>query len=415
MGGSFFIGLSGLNANAQGIKNVGNNLANSNTIGYKATNLFFEELRAAIDIGGISGGQGVISGSTQQVWTQGNVQQSQVATDMALQGSGFFVVGDNVNSQYYTRAGNFQVNKDGYLVTQDGKFVMGYPAVRGTIDTNSPLGPISLAPGTVLPAQASTTLRFVSNLNSQAAEGESFSTSAVVYDSLGASHTVTATFTKTANSGEWDYDISILETDVDPNADPSSTLSLATGTLAFDSDGNLADTNPQSISLQIQNLANGADDLEIGLELFKDGTLTDSYVTQYNLPSSTSESFQDGNGAGTLTSVFVLENGVIEGLFSNGETAPLGQVAAASFTNPQGLVRVGENMYARTSTSGEPTIGEPGTGGRGIVRGNSIEMSNVDIAEEFIKMIVFQRGYQANSRVVTTSDQITLEALQLKQ
>src|SRR5690606_31455792 len=229
------------------------------------------------------------------------------------------------------------------------------------------------------------------------------------------SHTVTATFSKTANSSEWEYDISIPATDVDPNADPSSTTSLATSTLAFDSDGNLADTNPQSIGLQIQNLANGARDLEIELELFKDATLTDSYLTQYNLPSSTSESFQDGNGAGTLTRVFVLENGVIEGLFSNGETAPLAQVAAASFTNPQGLVRVGENLYARTSTSGEPTIGEPGTGGRGIVRGNSIEMSNVDIAEEFIKMIVFQRGYQANSRVVTTSDQITLEALQLKQ
>lgn len=414
MSGAFFIGLSGLTSNSLGIKNVGNNLANTNTIGYKASNLFFEELRSASE--GPDGGQGVDVSATQQVWTQGNIQQSQLATDMAIRGSGFFVVGDGVNSQFYTRAGNFEIDAEGKLVTSSGLYVMGFPVVNGDIDPNADLTSIDVTPGKILPANATREIQFVTNLNSETLsetvnpELASFSTAVLTFDTLGASHAVTATFTKTDTG--WRYDMTIPAADVGGAAnDPP--VSIQSGTLTFDSDGKLVSPASAVTGITITGLANGASDIVFDWALYDEQG--EGLLTQFNLPSSTSETFQDGNGAGTLTTLYVLEDGTVEGLFSNGETSPLGQVVLSNFTSPQGLVRVGDNLYARTTQSGEPTIGAASTGGRGRIQGNAIEMSNVDVAEEFIKLIIFQRGYQANARVITTSDQITLETLQLKQ
>jgi flagellar hook protein FlgE len=411
MGGSFFIGLSGLTANSMGIENVGNNIANTNTIGFKINNLFFEELNAASNgVQGEATGNGVVPAAVQQVWTQGNIQQSQVPTDMAIQGGGFFVVGDGVNSQFYTRAGNFLVDREGQLVTNDGMLVLGYPAVNGTVATDSDLSPIILTPGKLLPAETTSLIRFVTNLNSETLDGEGFSSSTVVFDSLGASHAVTARYTKTPAG--WDYELTVPAIDVGGAVGDPPTV-IDSGAMTFDSNGVLTVPAADVTGITISGFANGASDLTFDWDLHNtDGTTN---LTQFNLPSSTSETFQDGNGAGTLSGVIVNADGVIEGLFSNGETSPLAQVALASFTNPQGMIRVGDNLYARTTASGEPTIGTPSSGGRGSVQGNALEVSNVDIAEEFIKLIIYQRGYQANSRVITTSDQITVEALQLKQ
>jgi flagellar hook protein FlgE len=414
MSGAFFIGLSGLTSNSLGIKNVGNNLANTNTIGYKASNLFFEELRSASE--GPDGGQGVDISSTQQVWTQGNIQQSQLASDMAIRGNGFFVVGDGVNSQFYTRAGNFEIDAEGKLVTSNGLYVMGFPVVGGTIDPNADLTPIDVTPGKILAANATTEVHFVTNLNSETPSETvnpdlaSFSTSTLTYDSLGASHAVTVTFTKTDTG--WRYDMTIPAVDVG-GASTDPPVSIQTGTLSFDSDGKLIAPATDVAGITVSGLANGASDIVFDWTLYDEQG--EGLLTQFNLPSSTSETYQNGNGAGTLTTFYVLEDGTIEGLFSNGETSPLGQVVLSNFTSPQGLVRVGDNLYARTTQSGEPTIGAASTGGRGRIQGNAIEMSNVDVAEEFIRLIIFQRGYQANARVITTSDQITLETLQLKQ
>jgi flagellar hook protein FlgE len=414
MSGAFFIGLSGLTANSTGIKNVGNNLANTNTIGYKASNLFFEEVRSALE--GAEGGQGVGVSSTQETWTQGNIQHSQIPTDMAIRGHGFFVVSDSVNSQYYTRAGNFEINRDGKLVTAGGLFVMGYPVVDGEIDPNAELTTIDMTPGQILAPRATEEIHFVTNLNSETPsetvnpEAASFSSSTLVYDSLGAAHSLTATFTKTDTG--WRYEMSVPAIDVGGTSTDPPTV-VDSGTLAFDADGKLTSPATDVQNITIAGLANGASDIVFQWTLYDEQG--EGLLTQFDLPNSTSKTFQDGNGAGTLTDVFVLEDGTIEGLYSNGETGPLGQVVLSSFTSPQGLVRVGDNLYARTTQSGEPTIGMAATGGRGRIQGSAIEMSNVDIAEEFIQMIIFQRGYQANSRVITTSDQITLEALQLKQ
>jgi len=411
MSGPFFIGLTGLTSNSLGIRNVGNNLANSNTVGYKTTNLFFEELRAATT-GGAEGGQGTMPGLVQQVWSQGNVQQSQVATDMSIRGAGFFVVGDGISAEFYTRAGAFTLNREGHLVNTTGMFVMGYPVnpVTGEVNTNSTLVPLNLQPGKVLPAVATSEVRFNTNLNTEALIGEQFSTTALIYDSMGASHPLTVTFTKTGPD-TWDYEVSVPGENVSGGTAGTPEI-IDTGTLTFDENGKL--TGPAADITGISFIpANGADTLSINWDLYDvDGTC---HLTQFNLPNSTSQTFQNGNGAGTLSEVLVRGDGVIEGIFSNGETAPLGQLALALFTSPQNLVRAGDNLYSRTTKSGEPTIGTPATGGRGRVQGNSLELSNVDIAEEFIKLILFQRAYQANSKMITTADQITREAIQMKQ
>jgi flagellar hook protein FlgE len=445
MGGSFFIGLSGLTASSVGIKTVGNNLANANTVGYKANNAFFQELLFA-GISEMQAGQGVIPSRIQQVWSQGNIQQSQVATDMAVQGAGFFVVGDGVNSEFYTRAGNFVLDSEGYLVTGGGMYVMGYPAKDGTIDQNSSLTKLNISLGQVLPPKSTQLVRFVTNLASgtpvcpanpttEEVNASSFSTSVTVYDSLGESHIVTARFIKTAPD-QWTYVMSLPPSDVDTDIYPDGVI--AVGTMTFGSDGTLSSVDPDAswtspggvtyqpgngtvsdnqpsdvFGIEISDLKNGASTITFDWDIV-DLASGKVFLSQFNLPSATSETYQNGNSAGALTSVIVRKNGVIEGLFSNGETSQLGQVVLANFTNPQGLVKAGNNLYARTTDSGEPTIGAAGTGGRGEIHGNALEMSNVEIAEEFIKLIIFQRGFQANSRVVMTADEITQEAIALK-
>jgi len=339
-----------------------------------------------------------------------------LSTDMAVRGSGFFVVGDGVNSQFYTRAGNFETDPEGMLVTSDGLYVMGFPVVDGAIDQNADLTPINITLGQILPAVATGEVHFVTNLNSETVSETvnpdiaTFSTATQINDSLGASHTMTVAFTKTDTG--WRYDMTIPAVDVGGAlSDPP--VSIQSGTMTFDADGKLVTPAADVAGITVSGLANGASDIVFDWNLYDEQG--DGFLTQFNLPSSTSETYQDGNSAGTLSDIFVLEDGTIEGLFSNGETAPLGQVVLSNFTSPQGLVRVGDTLYARTTQSGEPTIGAANTGGRGRVQGNAIEMSNVDVAEEFIKLIIYQRGYQANARVITTADQITLETLQLKQ
>lgn len=405
MGSSFFVGLSGLTSNSLGLRVVGNNLANSNSIGYKSNNLFLQELVFA----GSQFGRGVLAPTLQQVWAQGNIAQSQIATDMAIQGSGFFIVG-NQNGQFYTRAGNFLIGPDGRLMTPDGFDVLGYPVnATGAIDLNSPLTSLDLSPGKVIPPRETSLVRFKTNLNSETAVGEVFSTSAIVFDSLGQSHSVLVEFTKTAPG--WDYQMTVPAEDVGglPSDPP---VVVNSGSMTFDNQGILTTPAADITGITISGFSNGAADLTFDWNLY--GSSGESFLTQFNLPSATSETFQDGKSAGTLTSFIVRKDGVIEGLFSNGESEPLGQLAVANFSNLQGMAKAKNGLFAQTLQSGEPSIGEAGTGGRGEVLGNALENSNVDIAEEFIRLILFQRGYQANSRVITTADEITQEALNLK-
>ena len=408
MSGAFFTGLAGLVANAKGIETVGNNLANSNTVGFKMNNIFFQELISASNqLQKL--GQGVQIADIRETFSQGGIQSSQVPTDMAIQGSGFFVVGDGITSQFYTRAGNFLVNNDGTLMTTEGFFVLGYPSVNGVIDRTVDLVPLNISAATSLEPQATSIMQFEGNLNSDLLVGEVFTTAITVFDSLGDNHQVTFQFTRTAAG--WDYELQIPALDTG-GLDTDPPIVVDSGSLTFDGQGRIATPAADVTGITLSGLANGADDLVIDWQLFdSDGN---GVVTQFKLQSQVSDSFQNGNSAGILSSIVVRRDGVIEGLFTNGEASPVGQIALAKFVNPQGLVKVSGNTYSRTFASGDPTIGEPETGGRGLIRGNSLESSNVDIAEEFVKLIIFQRAYQANSRLVTTADEVVQEAIALK-
>ncbi len=407
-GASFFTGLSGLKANSQGLNVVGDNLANANTIGYKAKNAFFFELQSASSLD-LQAGQG-LKDSIQQVWTQGNIQQSRVATDLAVSGPGFFVVGDEQGSLFYTRDGSFHLDRQGFLVTANDLQVLGYPVVNGKVDQSSKIAPLQLGAGAVLEPNATELIRLTLNLDATAEVGDAFLTSVVVYDSLGDSHAVSTEFTKTA-TGEWGYDMTVPAEDLGglPTDPP---VSISSGTLTFDSKGQLTSPTSDITGITISGLVNGADDIVFDWGLI--GAGGQGEVSQVSLPSATAQTFQDGNGAGNLTSILVRNDGVIEGLFSSGFSAPLGQIVLASFANNQGLVRAQDNVYANTSFSGEPNIGAAITAGRGAIIGGALENSNVDIAEEFIKLILFQRAYQANSRMITTADEVTQETIQLK-
>ena len=415
MGAPFLVALSGLQANSTGLQAVGHNIANANTVGYKANNIFQQELSYQSE-DGLKVGLGVTR-STRSDWSPGTIQQTKLATNMAIRGEGFFVVTDGT-SHFYTRAGDFLVNKNGKLATSDGFLVLGYPAVNGKIDTTAQLTGIEVNKGILLNPVTTTSFRHLSTLDSSTAVGGAFSTSLIFFDSLGAEHSLTSEFTKTATG--WDYEITVPAGDFAGGASTDPPVVVATGSLVFDSDGILTTPAADITGIDITasgSFANGAADMTLTWELF-DAT-GDSHVRQLDLPSSTQKTHQDGRGAGSLSSIFVRGDGIIEGKFTeaqfaSGDTSVLGQIIIATFTNPFGLNPAGKNSYVGSSESGAATIGVPGAGGRGSIQGTALENSNVDITEEFIKLILFQRAYQASARVVLAADEITQEAIQMK-
>jgi flagellar hook protein FlgE len=286
-------------------------------------------------------------------------------------------------------------------------YVQGYTVTNGATNSAGTLGKLQLSPGTSLSPQATSTVALDSNLNSNAAAGDRFSTSIDVYDSLGKAHTVTYTFTKGA-ANTWGYSITVPGEDVGQ----TDAVEISTGSLAFNSAGQLTSPSADVTGLQITGFANGAADLSFTWEIKNQAGA--SRLTQFNNPSSTSQAVQNGYSFGTLTGFQVDQSGYVLGTFSNGQVQILAQLALANFNNPQGLIREGQNYFVASPFSGEPIIGAPGTAGRGSLVGGALELSNVDIAQEFTSMILAQRGYQASSRIITTSDEIIQEALGLK-
>lgn len=364
-------------------------------------------------------GAGTQAGSMPSTFTQGSVTSTGVPTDVAIQGSGFFVVqrGGVIS---YTRAGNFAVDKDNFLVTSDGQQVLGYPAVNGIVNTGQALAPLQLGAGTISPPTTTTTVQIQTNLNAAATVGGTdgtYSTPLTIYDSLGASHTLTLTFTKT-NANTWDYSLSIPANDLNPINGTPQTGILATGTLTFDGNGVLigpVDASGNLINItgiDAISLADGASDMSFDWNLLNGTT---PVITQVAAPSSTSSTQQNGSSSGTLSNFSIGADGTVTGSFSNGKTAALGQVALASFANVLGLQRAGDTNYTETLASGQAVLGTAGTGGRATLAGGSLELSNVDISTEFAALIVAQRAFEANAKAVTTFDQITQDTINLKQ
>ncbi len=413
---SFSIPLSGLTSSSAALSTIANNIANLNTIGYKSMrtlfrDLFYQTIGTSGSGNPIQQGAGVAVSAIPSNFTQGSVDPTGVATDVAIMNDGFFIASKNGVTSY-TRAGNFYIDRtDNSLVTAEGAQVLGYPAVNGTISTGQGLTSLKLGQGTISPPTATSTIQIRTNLDASAAVGSaegSYSTPITVYDSLGATHVLTFTFTKTA-ANAWTYSLTIPAADVGQSGNP---VVLSTGNLTFDGSGNLVTPATDVTGISITGFADGASDLSFDWKLY-DGTT--GLLTQVASASSTSATQQDGSGSGALTSFSIGSDGIITGAFSNGKTAVLGQIALATFPDEQGLLRMGANAFNETLASGQAVVGVPGTGGRGTLSGGALELSNVDIAKEFAALIVAQRGFQANARAVTTFDQITQETINLKQ
>jgi len=411
---SFSTALSALSADTTAIDVVGNNLANLNTPGFKTSTVSFHDLvtqSIGAGLGSTQVGFGVGTPITLRHFSQGAIQSTSGPLDGAIQGDGFFVVKDAQGQTQYTRGGNFVVNSKGNLTAATGEELQGWTINNGILDTNTPVGPITVPVGSLAPPLPTTGTSVDLNLNAAATAGpppDKFSTSVEVYDSLGVSHIVTFNFTKNANANEWDYSAGI------PNADTVAAGTPATGTLIFDGNGHLISPLPTDVPpvIAATGLVDGASDMAITWDLFNKGT---ARITQFAQTSATSAIAQNGTPAANLVSVGLSDGGQILAKYSNGQQTVVGQLALATVRNPESLIAVGNSNYQLSAASALPAIGLPGTGGRGTVLGGSTEASTVDIAREFTNLIVFQRGYQANARMVTTVDQLSQDTINLKQ
>ena len=418
--GSFSASLSGLNANHQKLQVIGNNLANINTVAFKGSTVNFADLvRQSVGGSGVNPmqiGLGVGLGSIAANFSQGGIESTGIATHVAIQGNGFFIVGDASNPMY-TRAGNFSFDANGTLVTTDGKKVLGYTAidpVTGKISTTGQASSINIPPGVLRKPVASSQFGVTANLDSRATVGSTFTTSVQVYDSLGDPHVATITYTKTG-VGAWGYTVSVPGADV-TGGTVGTPFNIATGTMTFDNTGKLATVNggaAADVTITSPSWRNGAAAVNFTWDLVNtNGTPS---ITQYAAASATSSTTQNGSPSGVTSNVVTINpSGEILASIGIGQTVVVGQLAMAAFNNPEGLVSAGGNMFSATVESGNPSVGLAGTGGRGALVGNALEQSNVDIAQEFTQMILAQRGYQANSKSITVADELLMDTLNLK-
>jgi flagellar hook protein FlgE len=408
---SFSTALSALGAHSTAIDVVGNNLANLNTPGFKTSVVSFHDLvtqSLGAGLGETQVGFGVGRPITLRQFSQGAIQTSSGPLDAAIQGDGFFVVRDPSGASLYSRGGHLQVDLSGHLTTSTGEKLQGWTNLNatGVVDTNAPLSDIVVPVGTLKPPITTKNISMDLNLNAAAAAGAVFSNSIEVFDSLGNSHIVKVQFTKSATANQWDYEITV------PNEGVGTPVSVQ-GQVTFDATGRLATPAagdaPPVISLT--GLTDGAADMDVNWDLWVNGT---ARLTQYSQASAVSAVAQDGAPAANLIRVGLADGGKILAQYSNGQQTVVGQVAMALVRNPESLIAVGNNNYALSARSALPAVGLPNTGGRGSVLGGAVEASTVDIAKEFTNLIVLQRGYQANARVVTAVDELSQETINLK-
>ena len=396
----FYHGLSGLNASSKNLDVIGNNIANSNTTGFKSSRAEFNEM-VATAMGAASGdnaGIGVSVAAVAQQFTQGLILPTNNGLDMAFNGDGFFVVNTSTGTAY-TRSGNFQLNKAGELVTVNGDKVMGYTVDPTTGQRNS-VTPTELVfpTGAPIPAKATQNVTAVLNLDARAnlAAGDAtatppiaptpratYGTSLQVYDSLGAAQPATVYFEKTG-ANTWNV-----------FSDLTSTTPI--GSMTFNSDGTLQSATPSPLQLNITP-STGASPLTVNFDLSK--------TTQYGSSWSVAKLTQDGYASGELTDVNVSSDGILMAQYSNGVTRAEAQIALAKFANSQGLIPDGNNNWIASNDSGAPVLGAAGDGTFGVIQGNALEQSNVDLTAELVNMMTAQRAYQANAQTIKTQDQI---------
>ena len=388
---SLFSGISGLRSHQTMLDVTGNNIANVNTTGFKSSQTQFQDALSQV-VQNASGAQAGTGGTNPaQVglgvrvagvttnFTQGASQLTGRSTDMMIQGDGFFVVRKGADT-FYTRAGGFDFDATGQMVLPgEGALVQGWAAVNGVIDTNSPLTDLKVPAGTLMAAVPTTAANYTGNLQSDAANATTLERAITVYDSTGVERDVKLSFTKAAAG--W----SLSATD--------GVATSAYGPVTFNGAGAL--TSAATLTL-------GAVTVDL------------SKVTGFAGVETVAASTQNGHSAGTLQAFSLGADGTITGSFSNGLKQAVGRIALGSFTNPAGLEKAGGSLFRTTVNSGNAQVGAAGTGGRGGLAGGALEMSNVDLSSEFTNLIIAQRGFQANSRVITTSDELLQELVNLK-
>jgi flagellar hook protein FlgE len=410
MGTAFNTALSALNADSTAIDVVGNNLANLNTTGFKASDAEFSDLMAEQLGTGTGNGQvglGVGQLASIQDFSQGSISTTGGALDAAIQGNGFFVVKDSTGDQLYTRDGSFQLDASGNLITATGQNVQGWMANNGVVNASGPTTNITVPVGSTIAPSATANMSMSVNLDSATAVNGTYSSPIQVYDSLGTAHTLTVTYTETA-AGAWSYNVTVPQADLTSG----SNNVVATGTLAFDANGNL--TSPAAgapIAISVSNLADGANTMNINWNVYNAaGT---GQITQYGQASSMSNPTQDGFAAGQVSEVSIQNGGLVVAKYTNGQQVTLAQLAVASIANPTSMVQVGDNNLQATAATAQAAIGAAGAGGNGTIEGGALEASNTDMASEFTKLLTYERSYQAASRVITTADQLTQDTVNL--
>jgi flagellar hook protein FlgE len=424
------IGASGLRSNSEALGVTGDNIANVNTVGFKRSRAVFQDVlgRSIATFEPIkTAGAGSRMAQVEQMWSQGSLVTTDSPTDLAIQGDGFFVVEGNLggaDARFYTRAGQFHINSEGKIVNEDGLRLQGYTA-DGQGVMGATVGDIVVSRGTV-PASATTEVQMAANLDSNAQvpaiipfdianpNGTSnFANQATVYDSLGNAHEITMYYNKTAaNSWEWH---AVIAGDQVSNGQPGVPYEGASGTLTFTTDGAL---DTETLSASSWDFIGATPGQAIAFD-FGNSITTDNGdglegSTQYAAPSASIALTQDGYASGTVAGISIAKDGTVLGIFSNGQQRAIGQVVTADFANVTGLERTGQGLWIETIASGQALIGEPDSGGRGGVVAGALEQANVDLGTEFVNLISYQRGFQANSRVITTADEMYGELVNIK-
>jgi len=433
---SFSIPLTGLEADSTALNTIANDLSNMNTTAFKSestnfSDLFYQQIGSTGSGDPIQVGAGVKVASNEISFTQGSINSTGDSTDVALNGSGFFVVGNGSGGYEYSRAGNFSLDSNGDLVTSNGLNVMGYPAVDGVVNTNAPLTAVNVPVGQVQEPQATTTMNMTANLDSATAAGTTFPAQVTIYDSLGEAHVATVTYEPGAVANTWTYSVALPASDYSAAGGDAAPAAI-TGTMTFDQHGNLTQVQPtgaanpstvgtapgdvSSIALNFNPaaanvLADGAAGLNVQWNLL--GAAGTPTISQVDTTSAVSATTQNGYASGQYQSFTVGSDGTVTASYSNGQQQNVGQLALANVTNSQGLNLMGNGDYQTTQASGTAVVGTSGAGGLATVQDDALEASNVNISTEFSDLIIAQRAFEANAKSVTTFDTVTQDTINM--
>jgi len=416
-------GVASLKAHQTKMNVIGNNIANINTTGYKGSRVHFQDLmaqtfraasRPSNVLGGVNPiqvGLGVKVGAIDVHTLQGALEMTGRSTDLAIQGNGYFML-TNGRDVHYSRDGAFGLDSSGFLVHRGtGWKVLGWMAdAGGRIDTNQPINASSVLQfpvGSQAAVRQTSVVQYTGNLNANAPSTQTYAATVRVYDALGGAHDVTITFTNrqtpplgtppTGAVSSWEWSATVGSTPVGDFTTGSNTR------LYFNGQGELVGATTQQITI---TPTNGAPPFTVNLDL--------SQITSLAAESIVQPVYQDGFPPGTLQEFTIGIDGTIQGVFSNGLSRPMGRIALSLFANPAGLFRLGNNMWRVTDNSGLPQIGAPTTGGLGEINAGYLEQSNVDLGSEFADMIVTQRGFQANTRIVSVVDELLADVVNMK-